>query len=68
MGQLGIHQDSQSTKNILNCCPEHSEIHLATGYFNMTKDYADTIIHKSKAAYHLLMAHPMVSFLNFVFV
>ncbi|XP_067005767.2 CDP-diacylglycerol--glycerol-3-phosphate 3-phosphatidyltransferase, mitochondrial isoform X2 [Anabrus simplex] len=58
MGQLGIHHDSQVTTQLLSSAHPGSLIHLATGYFNLTQEYMNTIIHRSAACYRILMAHP----------
>lgn len=60
MGQLDIHQDSRITQKLLETFPEDSQVSIATGYFNMTEEYAVSIIEKSKACFRLLMAHPTV--------
>lgn len=52
-----IHIDSQTVKQILELAPKNSLVHLASGYFNLTKSYINTILN-SKAEYTLLMAHP----------
>ena len=78
MGQLGLHQDSYVTKRLFESALPGSEIHLATGYFNLTQEYINTMIHHSSATYNILMAHPTVrrkhllelsqlSFFNFEF-
>jgi CDP-diacylglycerol--glycerol-3-phosphate 3-phosphatidyltransferase len=38
--------------------PENSKINLATGYFNLTQDYEDSIVSKSKAFYNVLVSSP----------
>nr|CAG4651953.1 EOG090X08SX [Triops cancriformis] len=57
MGQLGIYVDSQVTKALLQSAPYGSHIKLASGYFNLTQDYMDTIL-GSEATFDILMAHP----------
>lgn len=65
MGQLNIHQDSEVTSDLLQRSPSGSEIHLATGYFNLPKQYAEIILNKSQATYQILTAHPTTNgFLN----
>ncbi|XP_034249021.1 CDP-diacylglycerol--glycerol-3-phosphate 3-phosphatidyltransferase, mitochondrial [Thrips palmi] len=65
MGQLKIHQDSEVTLDLLQRSPPGSQIHLATGYFNLPKQYMDIILNKSEATYHILTAHPTANgFLN----
>ncbi|XP_049855957.1 CDP-diacylglycerol--glycerol-3-phosphate 3-phosphatidyltransferase, mitochondrial-like isoform X1 [Schistocerca gregaria] len=58
MGQLGVRQDSRVTLQLLKCAASGSTVHLATGYFNLTAQYMESIIHQSAAAYSVLMAHP----------
>lgn len=58
MAQLGVEHDSQVTEKILSEAPENSKLYIASGYFNLTEDYADTIISNSKAECNILMAHP----------
>ncbi|KAH8388297.1 hypothetical protein KR093_003011, partial [Drosophila rubida] len=58
MGQLGIHHDSVVTKQLLSNCIAGSRLKLATGYFNLTQEYMDTITHKCRAQCSILMAHP----------
>ncbi|KAH8311931.1 hypothetical protein KR044_008674, partial [Drosophila immigrans] len=58
MGQLGIHHDSVVTKRLLSRCIDGSRLKLATGYFNLTQDYMDTITSKCRAQCSILMAHP----------
>lgn len=61
MGEYGITQDEQVTKKVLASVPEGSTIQLATGYFNLTDEYAKTLLNDCKANISLLMAHPNVS-------
>lgn len=61
MGQIGIHHDSVVTKRLLSKCIKDSRLKLATGYFNLTQEYMDTLTHKCLAQCSILMAHPNVS-------
>lgn len=61
MGQIGIHHDSVVTKRLLSNCLSGSRLKLATGYFNLTQEYMDTLTHKCLAQCSILMAHPNVS-------
>lgn len=61
MGQLGIHHDSLVTKKLLSKALDYSELKLATGYFNLTQNYMDTITNECPAKCSILMAHPNVS-------
>ncbi|EDX12415.1 CDP-diacylglycerol--glycerol-3-phosphate 3-phosphatidyltransferase, mitochondrial [Drosophila simulans] len=58
MGQIGIHHDSVVTKRLLSNCVSGSRLKLATGYFNLTQEYMDTLTHKCLAQCSILMAHP----------
>ncbi|KAJ8923167.1 hypothetical protein NQ315_001721 [Exocentrus adspersus] len=58
MGQLGIEQDSQITARLLAEAPRGSRLEIATGYFNLTSRYMNTLIQKSQAQCDILMAHP----------
>lgn len=60
MGQLGIHHDSLVTKNLLSSSLSNSKLKLATGYFNLTDGYMDTITNDCLADCSILMAHPNV--------
>lgn len=61
MPPFKIHHDSVITKHLLDMAPAGAEIHLATGYFNLTNEYVDSLVNRSKAAVKILMAHPTVS-------
>lgn len=61
MGEFGITQDEQVTSKVLASVPQGSFIQLATGYFNLTDHYANTLLKDCKANISLLMAHPNVS-------
>ncbi|KAL9898574.1 CDP-diacylglycerol--glycerol-3-phosphate 3-phosphatidyltransferase, mitochondrial-like [Glossina fuscipes fuscipes] len=54
IGQIGIHHD----KRLLSNCVAGSRLKLATGYFNLTQEYMDTLTHKCLAQFSILMAHP----------
>lgn len=60
MGQLGIEHDTIITNKILTEALKGSGLKFATGYFNLTKQYMETIIGESKAECEILMAHPKV--------
>jgi len=61
MGQLGIQQDSMVTEKILAESPPNSKLRIATGYFNLTSQYMDTLIHDCEANCEILMAHPQAN-------
>jgi len=58
MGQLGIFKDNIYTEKIFKTVPSNAELSLATGYFNLTQDYLDSILNMSQPNVHILMAHP----------
>ncbi|CAG5050165.1 unnamed protein product [Parnassius apollo] len=58
MGEFNVTQDEHATCNILESAPKGSYIRLATGYFNLTENYAKILLKYCKANISLLMAHP----------
>lgn len=58
MGALHISLDHEATCEVFQRAPLNSTIKLATGYFNLTSGYINTIIYKSQGSYEILMAHP----------
>ncbi|XP_055385153.1 CDP-diacylglycerol--glycerol-3-phosphate 3-phosphatidyltransferase, mitochondrial [Condylostylus longicornis] len=58
MGQLGIHHDSIVTKKLFSSSVPGSLFKLATGYFNLTDEYMNTIQNDCFAQCSILMAHP----------
>lgn len=66
MGQLGIHHDSCITQKILSSALENSKMKFATGYFNLTENYMDTLTNTCQADCSILMAHPNVISLLFL--
>ncbi len=60
MGQLNIYMDNILTREILENVPVNAELCLATGYFNLTQDYMDSLLETSQPNIHILMAHPLV--------
>lgn len=61
MGALNISMDHEATCELFKRAPLCSTVKLATGYFNLTSEYINTIIENSSASYEILMAHPKVS-------
>lgn len=61
MGPIGLHHDSIIIKKLLSSASCGSKINLATGYFNLTDTYMNTITHNCPAACNILIAHPNVS-------
>ncbi|XP_026317664.1 CDP-diacylglycerol--glycerol-3-phosphate 3-phosphatidyltransferase, mitochondrial-like isoform X2 [Hyposmocoma kahamanoa] len=58
MGEFNIFQDEYVTHRILATVPKSSYLRLATGYFNLTDQYATALLKECKANISLLMAHP----------
>lgn len=58
MGQLNLHHDSVVTRRIFQSALEHSQIKLASGYFNLTEELISSIIDYCAADCSILMAHP----------
>jgi len=61
MGQLGVFRDNIYTEKLFQTVPSNAELSLATGYFNLTQNYMDSILNMSQPNVHILMAHPTVS-------
>jgi len=61
MAPLGVHVDSMATEALLESAPSKSQVFLASGYFNLTQNYMDVILEKSKADFQILMASPKVN-------
>lgn len=55
-----IHIDSTAVGEVLAKVPNNSDVHLASGYFNLNEKYVSAIL-KSNAKYDVLVAHPTVS-------
>lgn len=66
MGQLGIFMDNICTAKILENVPSDAELCLATGYFNLTKDYMNSLLNVAQPNVHILMAHPLVNVTTFL--
>ncbi|KAJ8318716.1 hypothetical protein KUTeg_003807, partial [Tegillarca granosa] len=61
MGPFDISDDEVITKQIFELTDKNDKIYLASGYFNLTNDYMDTIVKKSTAEYDVLLASPEVN-------
>lgn len=62
MGELQIEHDTVITNRILADCSRNSRLKFATGYFNLTDQYVETLINITKSQCDILMAHPKVNF------
>ncbi|KAL7635170.1 UNVERIFIED_CONTAM: hypothetical protein RMT77_014156 [Armadillidium vulgare] len=59
MPHFNIKLDSESTIEFLQSIPKEGRINLATGYFNLTEEYVDTLIGRDFIGHvSLLCAHP----------
>ncbi|KAK2714149.1 hypothetical protein QYM36_008652 [Artemia franciscana] len=58
MSTFSINQDSRFTTRLFESVPRDSKVKLASGYFNLTEEYIDTIIDRSPASFEILTAHP----------
>lgn len=61
MGVYNICYDEYATHRVFATAPKGSFLRLATGYFNLTDQYAMALLKECKANISLLMAHPNVS-------
>lgn len=61
MGQLNIYMDNILTREILEKVPKNAELCLATGYFNLTQEYMESLLEHSSPNIHILMAHPLAN-------
>ena len=59
MGSIGVRLDQEVTGHLLRTAEAGSHCVLASGYFNLTKEYMDLVL-GSKAKYDILMASPKV--------
>ena len=53
-----IRRDELVTTKIFENAPSMSKIELAVGYFNLTKNYINSILKKSLASYNVLLSSP----------
>lgn len=58
MGQVDVHHDSIVTQKLFTDASPGSRLNIATGYFNLTKNYMEKLTTKCKADCEILMAHP----------
>ncbi|KAF5289768.1 hypothetical protein FQA39_LY03685 [Lamprigera yunnana] len=58
MGQLGVYHDALATAQLFTEAPEGTNLYIATGYFNLTTKYINTLVQNCVAECKLLMAHP----------
>lgn len=60
MKQFDVLKDEKATEEILSTVPPGTTIHLASGYFNLTRSYRQLILTQTQASYNILMASPRV--------
>ncbi|OQV19300.1 CDP-diacylglycerol--glycerol-3-phosphate 3-phosphatidyltransferase, mitochondrial [Hypsibius exemplaris] len=58
MKQFDVLKDEKATEEILSSVPAGTTIHLASGYFNLTRSYRQLILSQTQASYNILMASP----------
>lgn len=58
LGPFNLVNDSLVTNLLFESAEDHAKIQLASGYFNLTEEYKNCILEKSKANFGILMAHP----------
>ena len=63
MGPFGITQDEGVTGVLLRGAARGATIHLATGYFNLTDEYARCVVSDCSAHFEILTSVPEVSLL-----
>ncbi|KAK3089168.1 hypothetical protein FSP39_001412, partial [Pinctada imbricata] len=61
MGPFGIDSDEKCMKRLFHSTPEGDTVYLASGYFNLTEQYKNIIVHESEANYKILSASPQVN-------
>lgn len=62
----GVTIDSEATAKFLKSTPQGSKIHLATGYFNLTDQFANILLRESHSKVDILCAHPKVVITSFL--
>lgn len=66
IGPLKIDNDSKATAALFQYLPPLSTVYLATGYFNLTSQYADVLLNLSKSNYSIVTASPKVRFSGWI--
>ncbi|XP_055332207.1 CDP-diacylglycerol--glycerol-3-phosphate 3-phosphatidyltransferase, mitochondrial-like [Paramacrobiotus metropolitanus] len=61
MKHFDVLKDEKATEEILSSVPEDTHIHLASGYFNLTRSYRRLILTQPQAHYSILMASPQTN-------
>lgn len=60
-GMFDIRVDEAATKDFFRTVERNSQTYLASGYFNLTKPYMDSILHQAKGDFHILTASPQAN-------
>lgn len=60
MALFGVHTEEMFVKQLFRSASDGVKISLATGYFNLTKQYQNIIVVESLANFNLLIASPQV--------
>lgn len=60
-GFLNVNFDKEFTDTIFNKAAQISRIYLATGYFNLTNSYMNSIVNNNNAEYKVLTAAPIAN-------
>lgn len=60
MALFGVHTEEMFVKQLFRSASDGVKISLATGYFNLTKQYQNIIVLESLANFNLLIASPQV--------
>ncbi|WAQ95607.1 PGPS1-like protein, partial [Mya arenaria] len=58
MGPFKIHDDEYVTEQLFRKAEADDKIVLASGYFNLTSQYLDTVLNESKAEFEIVTASP----------
>lgn len=61
MALFGVHTEEMFVKQLFRSASDGVKISLATGYFNLTKQYQNIIVLESLANFNLLIASPQVN-------
>lgn len=59
-GCVNLNQDKEFTNKIFTLASQFSRVYLATGYFNLTKSYMQSIL-ENRAEYKVLTAAPIAN-------
>ena len=60
MGPVGVNVDEQVTSKLFRSAPHGAIVYLASGYFNLTDNYQQSIVDQCTATFKILTAAPEV--------